>query len=368
MEIPNHYIPEYRDILSQKNRRLNVKRQIIIFLGILTLLATPLILVLFVGYSRSQITPNELFFTNSLGPPPELNTDTWNLTIHGHVTAPMIYNYTEILNLPNRSITALLQCVEGYAGTAVWKGVPVSNLLGAVGLRTGAVDVIFHAADGYSSSLPVDEAQAPNVLLAYEMNGEPLPAEQGFPLRVVAPNHLGYKWVMWVIRIEIVDYDYLGYWETRGWSDSAHNTPFTQWGIHAVLFSIAFLFGGLAYISGVKFSPGTSISRDLFPFITSRFHRVVALLYNSILLITFTYWALQTLILRNALFYTIHGIAAFFVILVHSVGAILGHRRFMRDPAKRTWHNVLNTLAFLGLILTITLGFFLTIGIRFLPN
>ncbi|MFW9990178.1 MAG: molybdopterin-dependent oxidoreductase [Candidatus Odinarchaeota archaeon] len=74
----------------------------------------------------------------------------------------------------------------------------------------------FYAADDYNSSLTIEEATENDVLLAYEMNSEVLPPEHRFPIRVVAPNQLGYKWVKWVVRIEIVNYDYKGYWESRG--------------------------------------------------------------------------------------------------------------------------------------------------------
>jgi DMSO/TMAO reductase YedYZ molybdopterin-dependent catalytic subunit len=80
---------------------------------------------------------------------------------------------------------------------------------------------VFRCADGYSTSITVEEALEEGVMLALKMNGEKLQGEQGFPLRVVVPEKYGMKWAKWVTEMEFVDYDYRGFWEKRGWSDYA---------------------------------------------------------------------------------------------------------------------------------------------------
>jgi len=81
--------------------------------------------------------------------------------------------------------------------------------------------VIFYAADGYSTSLPLDYIEDRDILLAYSMNGVTLPAERGFPFQLVAEDRWGYKWIKWVTRIEVSDDpSYRGYWEKRGFSQS----------------------------------------------------------------------------------------------------------------------------------------------------
>ena len=79
----------------------------------------------------------------------------------------------------------------------------------------------FDCADNYSTGIPIEKAMDPDTLLAYDMNGVPLPHEHGYPLRLINPGHYGMKNPKWIDRIQLVTHDYLGYWEQRGWSDAA---------------------------------------------------------------------------------------------------------------------------------------------------
>ena len=168
-------------------RKSNVR-----FLGILGLLCLPLILVLLIGASQNVITPNEQFFTNYKGQVPQLDTSSWTLTIDGNVKNPTVYTYDQFVARPTKTQISTIQCVEGYSGTAEWKGVELKDLLDIAEVKDGTIDIIFYAADGYSSSLTLEEASKSDVLLAFRMNGEPLPAVQGYPVRLVAPGHWGY--------------------------------------------------------------------------------------------------------------------------------------------------------------------------------
>ena len=107
----------------------------------------------------------------------------------------------------------------GSIGNAVWQGIPLRSLLEEVGLDPSAVDVVFRAADGYSDSIPLDRIMKGDVLLAHSMNGTALPRDHGFPLRVIVPGLYGIKNVKWITEIEVVNYDYKGYWQQRGWTD-----------------------------------------------------------------------------------------------------------------------------------------------------
>ena len=237
---------------------MNRKRKIFLkYIGILILLCLPLIGLTGVVISRAIITPNDQFFVVSKGEIPHIEINNWTLTINGHINNNLTFTYSNFTSQPSQEVLATLKCVDGPYATAIWKGIPVKDLLDLAEVKPGAIDVVFYAADNYSSSLTIEEARMANVLLAYEMNGEVLPVEQGFPVRVVAPNHLGYKWVKWVVRMEIVNYDYIGFWESRGWSDDASITPFSDWIWHAVLLSIYLLFGGVAIMTGLKRSPVT---------------------------------------------------------------------------------------------------------------
>jgi len=112
--------------------------------------------------------------------------------------------------------------VEGWKATILWEGVLLADLFDKAQVQTDAVTVIFHAADGYTTSLPLETVLSRNLILAYQSNGLPLPPEMGYPFIVVAEDKLGYKWARWVTRIELSsDPDYLGYWEQAGYNNDA---------------------------------------------------------------------------------------------------------------------------------------------------
>jgi DMSO/TMAO reductase YedYZ molybdopterin-dependent catalytic subunit len=121
-----------------------------------------------------------------------------------------------------------LQCISNLVGgdlvgTAKWTGVPLHRVLErAGGAGPGAVRVVFHAVGGYSDSLPLAKALEPTTVVAYGMNDRSLPRAHGFPARIVAPGIYGMKNVKWLERIEVVDYDYRGYWQrSDGWDNVA---------------------------------------------------------------------------------------------------------------------------------------------------
>jgi len=174
----------------------------------------------------SPITPNDEFYLTSYRTPPFVPADQWALSVRGQVNNPFTFTYPQLLAQPTVSEIVTLECVgNGIAGeaisTAEWEGVRLKTLLDQAGVRTQAYDVIFHAADGYSDSLPIERAMMDDVLIAYRMNGVPLPLGHGFPGRVIAPGHYGMKHVQWLTGIELTTSDYKGYYQQKGWSDDA---------------------------------------------------------------------------------------------------------------------------------------------------
>jgi len=330
------------------------------YIIILILLSLPLMGMVGLLLTRTVITPNDSFFVISKGENPDVNIISWRLRVEGHVNNSLLFDYSSLQSLPSTEYVATLQCVEGPSGTAFWKGVLVKDLLNLAEVKSGAVDVVFYAADSYSSSLTLEEIERDDVLLAYEMNGEPLPEDQGYPLRVVAPNYSGYKWVKWVVRMEVVDYDYIGFWESRGWNDDAYNTPFSNWIIHAILLAVSFIFGGIAVMSGLKRSPITAYFRDLPKFVNVKFHISISVIYFLLSISSFTYWIISTLLNRGTILFTYHGILALLSIVLLIPGVITGiKKQKKRKPNKKTWHYKWTMNSIYLFLSTIALGFLL---------
>jgi DMSO/TMAO reductase YedYZ molybdopterin-dependent catalytic subunit len=148
------------------------------------------------------------------------------LAITGLVEKPIAVTYPELLALPRIRAVVTLECVgNGVAGdaisTAEWEGVSLKLLLEEARVTSTAYDLVFKAADGYSDSIPVERALAGDVLVAYRMNGVPLPQGHGFPARIIVPGLYGMKHVQWLTEIALVDHDYQGYYQRKGWSDEA---------------------------------------------------------------------------------------------------------------------------------------------------
>ena len=147
---------------------------------------------------------------------------SYKLTIDGLADKPQAYTYDEITEMPAEERLLRLYCVEGWNANILWKGVAMKMLLAAAEPKADANTVIFHAVDGYTTSLPLQEILDQNLILAYNANGIALPPEMGFPFILVAEEKWGYKWARWVNRIEISsDEAYQGYWESNGYSNDA---------------------------------------------------------------------------------------------------------------------------------------------------
>jgi DMSO/TMAO reductase YedYZ molybdopterin-dependent catalytic subunit len=163
---------------------------------------------------------------------PNVSADGWSLRIEGLVDAPGSWTLDELrARATARNITTL-GCISNelngdLISTAEWTGVPLAELLAEVGVQPEAIDLKFSCADDYEDSIPVAQAMDPETLLVVGMNGETLPNDHGFPVRMIVPPIYGMKNVKWLERIELVAEDFQGYWQTRGWSDPA---PYQIWG------------------------------------------------------------------------------------------------------------------------------------------
>ena len=174
-------------------------------------------------YEGVDLSSINAFRENSIKGPQEIDVESHSLGITGLVTNSTSYTHDEVLNRhQNYKKVVTLDCVEGWSVTILWEGVLVRDLLAEAEPLANAEVLIFHAHDGYTTSLPIDYIMDNDILMAYKMNDVILPPERGFPFQLVAESKWGYKWIKWITEIELSDdASYRGYWESRGYSNSA---------------------------------------------------------------------------------------------------------------------------------------------------
>lgn len=172
----------------------------------------------------APITPNDEHYVvtqNTIDPYP--NTSLWRLEVTGLVGKPGTYTYDEVQKLPSTSRAITMECISNGTGghlmsTAVWHGVSLRTLLEQHGgAQSSASYIAFHSVDGYTTSLPLQEVLEVDPLLAWNMNGAPLPERHGFPLRVVMPGRYGEESPKWLTRVEFTDHFVTGLYAAQGW-------------------------------------------------------------------------------------------------------------------------------------------------------
>jgi sulfite oxidase len=185
----------------------------------------------------SWITPVDNFYVRChLPAPAPLDAATWTLQIEGEVATPVMLTMDEIRRMPATTITATLECAgngramydppvagiqwgKGAVGTARWSGVRMADLLKRAGVRATGKFVLMNGADRALGSMqdfvrqvPMDKAMHADTLVAYEMNGQPLPAVHGFPLRAIIPGWEGAYAMKWLTNLRVVDREFDGFW------------------------------------------------------------------------------------------------------------------------------------------------------------
>jgi DMSO/TMAO reductase YedYZ molybdopterin-dependent catalytic subunit len=166
----------------------------------------------------SEIEPDKLI-VNSYRGTPSIDLANFQLKISGEVTKPLSLNMADIHKMPLTSMVIRQVCVEGWAAIVQWGGVRLRDLLTLAQPLSTAKYVYFKSADGYYESWDLASSVHPQTLLAYQMNGQDLPTENGAPLRLAAPIKLGYKQSKWVTEV-VVTSELLpkrGYWEDLGY-------------------------------------------------------------------------------------------------------------------------------------------------------
>jgi DMSO/TMAO reductase YedYZ molybdopterin-dependent catalytic subunit len=173
---------------------------------------TPIKRILRWGIDHPGITPSN----------PKLSLDTYKLVIDGEVANPVAFSWGDILQLPKTVSVSDFHCVEGWSvRNCKWEGVPFKEIVNLAKPRETATSATFECADGYTTSLTLAELAGNDVLLAYKLDGKELEEGLGFPLRLVVPSKYAYKSALWVTRVRFTSKKELGFWERRGYSDTA---------------------------------------------------------------------------------------------------------------------------------------------------
>src|SRR6266849_620250 len=218
-----------------------------------------------VQFLSPEITSNDQFYivSKNLFSDPTVDGNSWRLTVDGQVDNPLTLTYQDVLAQPMKQQYESLMCVSNevggqYMSNALWEGIPLMDLLQRAGVKVGATKIVFHAADDYTDSIHLTKALEPTTLLAVRMNGVAVPQEHGFPARMLVPGIYGMKHCKWLTRIEVVNYDYQGYWQQRGWSDPAPVRMTSR--IDTPLADSTVAANRTTYIAGVAFSGEQGIS------------------------------------------------------------------------------------------------------------
>lgn len=153
---------------------------------------------------------------------PQLQLENYTLTIDGEVEKPIKLSWNDFLALPKTVSVSDFHCVESWSVLdCKWEGVKIKDIEKLVKPKAVARAITFDCADNYRTSLFREELEGDEVLLAYKLNGEALDEGLGFPVRLIVPSKYAYKSALWVVRLGFTRGKELGFWEKRGYSDSA---------------------------------------------------------------------------------------------------------------------------------------------------
>jgi DMSO/TMAO reductase YedYZ molybdopterin-dependent catalytic subunit len=244
------------------------------------------------------VMPTRRFYLRDHFPIPNLDGERYRLLVRGLVKRPLDVSLRELHNLPSESRVVTLECAGngrsffdpkvpgepwalGAVSTAEWTGVPLVELLDRAGIQPGATEIVFRGADGgrvagvdapiqFERSLPVDQVRDLDALLAYSMNGEPLSAPHGYPLRLIVPGWYAVASVKWLTEIVVTDRAFDGYFQaTKYWYEWVRDgreerEPVTLLNVRALIVAPGpgmRLARGETAIRGVAWSGVASIAR-----------------------------------------------------------------------------------------------------------
>ena len=189
------------------------------------------------GELAEALTTNENFYivTKNAGGDPLIHPDDWRLVVDGEVERPFQLDYSALTKLPSVEVTKTLECISNLVdkcelapfgcdliSTARWKGVRLSDVLGLVGgVKPGVTFLATISADEYTTAISLDVAMSPDALLVFEMNGQVLPREHGYPARLLIPGRYGMKSAKWVVALRPMRREFVDWYGQRQWSREA---------------------------------------------------------------------------------------------------------------------------------------------------
>jgi len=220
------------------------------------------------GPMVQPITPNDQFYCVTKNViDPRVDVSLWHLEVDGLVQSRRTYRLEEVKAFTPVEQETTLMCISngldaGLMSNAKWKGVPMRDLISESLPLSSAAKVRLHGVDNYTDTFALEKAMDPTTLVAYEMNGVPLPDRHGFPARVIVPGYFGEKHVKWLTRIELATGEVKGFYETQGWGPdfivptrSRIDVPYND-----ALFSLGKLTGPIE-IKGVAYGGDRGISK-----------------------------------------------------------------------------------------------------------
>ena len=250
------------------------------------------------GFTSDWITPIDRFFVRCHTYTPTVKLGEWSLKIDGKVDRPITLTMDALKAMPRLEIVAVLECAGngrrfyeprvagtqwafGSVGNGRWAGVRLRDVLQKAGIQSSAKEILFDGADvplgkmpDFQRTITVAKALHPDTLLAYEMNGQPLPVEHGFPLRVIASGWASDSWVKWVQHIEVLDHEFEGFWMKSAYRhppqpvvpgtavDAAAMVPVTDLNVKSVIASPAgWAKPGMVRVLGTAWSNGSPVSK-----------------------------------------------------------------------------------------------------------
>ena len=210
--------------------------------------------------------PNEEFYRiDTALRVPVVDPGTWQLEVRGMVDNPYTLTYADLMELPQIEADITIACVSNevggdLVGNARWQGVPLRPLLERAGLQQGATQLVGRSVDGFTAGFPTITAlDMEEAMVAVAMNGEPLPAEHGFPARLIVPGLYGYvSATKWLAAIELTDWDVEGYWIPRGWAREGPIKTQARIDVPGPGSTVA---AGRRPIAGVAWAPSRGIER-----------------------------------------------------------------------------------------------------------